>query len=390
MLVSIPVVGITEKVKSLSELALESYLQEIAPGPPCGENLESDAAFIDLEQEIKGAPERQIGNSIIPAKEPDWKKVRDLALALLKRSRDIQVTVHLTCALVHTDGFSGLDNGLTLTQKYLLKHWDDVYPRQDPEDDYPVLRINMLSTLNDYERILDPLSNTPLIQSKLGNFSWNQIETSKNIVDALSHLTEDAYMESLTKGYYKDYPETLEEAKKKASDELASIEAAFKETDLETLKNQEKIIKHASEQAEAIVAITSDKAGSENAPDISRLITLLKNLQKLLDEKIKLKEASALEQSAYEAEALDELAPAAGLTKAGAAAGIHTREDVVMAIDVMCKYFERYEPSSPVPFLLQRAKKLLSMNFMEILQDLTPDAVSQAENICGVKKPNKI
>jgi len=52
----------------------------------------------------------------------------------------------------------------------------------------------------------------------------------------------------------------------------------------------------------------------------------------------------------------------------------------------MCKYFERYEPSSPVPFLLQRAKKLLSMNFMEILQDLTPDAVSQAENICGVKK----
>jgi hypothetical protein len=35
---------------------------------------------------------------------------------------------------------------------------------------------------------------------------------------------------------------------------------------------------------------------------------------------------------------------------------------------------------------MQRAKKLLSMNFMEILQDLTPDSVSQAENICGVKK----
>jgi type VI secretion system protein ImpA len=35
---------------------------------------------------------------------------------------------------------------------------------------------------------------------------------------------------------------------------------------------------------------------------------------------------------------------------------------------------------------LQRAKKLLSMNFMEILQDLTPDAVSQAEKICGVQK----
>lgn len=373
----------------MSDLALEHYLKEIAPGSPCGENLETDPAFIDLEQEMKGTPERQIGGSIVPAKGPDWKKVRDLALALLVRSRDIQVTMHLTCALVHTDGFSGLEKGLTLTQEFLLNHWDDVYPRQDHEDDYPVLRMNTLSTLNDYERILDPLINTPLTKSKLGNFSWHQIETSKNTVEALSHLNQDAYTESLKKGNYKNYPETLEEAKKKVSDELASIEAAFRETTLEILKYQEKMIKHALEQAEKIVAITSEKAGSENAPDISRLITLLKSLQKLLDEKIQLKEASVLEQSASETEALDEMATAAGLTKTGVAKGIHTREDVISAIDSVCKYFERYEPSSPVPFLLQRAKKLLSMNFMEILQDLTPDAVSQAEKICGVQKNNQ-
>lgn len=382
MLVSIPA-KFTEKVKSLSDLALEDYLKEIAPGSPCGENLEADSAFANLEQEVKGTPERQIGDSIVPAKEPDWKKVRDFAFSLLERSRDIQVTMHLTCALVHTDGFSGLDNGLTLIQEFLRRYWDDVYPRQDSEDDYPLLRINTLSTLNDYKKILDPLINIPLTDSKLGNFSWNQIETSKNKVDALSHMTQDAY---LKKGVDKDSPGTLEEALKKASDELASIEAAFKDTHFETLKFLEKTIKHALDQAEGIVTITSEKAGSENAPDISRLITLLKSLQKLLAEKVKLKEALALEQSASKTEALDELTPAVSLTKAGVSTGIHTREDVVYAIDVMCKYFERYEPSSPVPFLLQRAKKLLSMNFMEILQDLTPDAVSQAENICGVKK----
>ena len=373
----------------MSDLALERYLKEIARESPCGENLEADSAFADLEQETKGIPERQIGDSIIPAKEPDWKKIRDLAFSLLERSRDIQVIMHLTCALIHTDGFSGLDNGLTLIREFLQKHWVDVYPRQDPEDDYPVLRMNTLSTLNDYNKILDPLINFPLTNSKLGNFSWNQIETLKNKVDALSHMTQDAY---LKKGFDKNSPDTLEEAKKKASDELASIDAAFKDTNFETLKNHEKTLKHAIEQAEGIVAITSDKAGSENAPDISRLITSLKSLQKLLDEKIKLTEASALEQSASETGALDEFAPADGLTNVGVAAvkstGIHTREDVISAIDVICKYFERYEPSSPVPFLMQRAKKLLSMNFMEILQDLTPDAVSQAERICGVQKQN--
>lgn len=125
----------------MSDLALEDYLKEIAPGSPCGENLEADLDFAGLEQEVKGTPERQIGDSIAPAKEPDWKKVRDSALSLLERSRDIQVVMHLTCALVHTDGFAGLNNGLTLIQEFLRRYWDDVYPRQDPEGGNTVLHL---------------------------------------------------------------------------------------------------------------------------------------------------------------------------------------------------------------------------------------------------------
>lgn len=383
-------IGFTAKVKSLSDLALEHYLKEIAPDSPCGENLETDSVFISLEQEAKGTPERQIGDSIVPAKDPDWKKVRDLAFSLLERSRDIQVAIHLTCALVHTDGFSGLDNALTLIQGYLQKYWDDVYPHQDPEDDYPVLRMNTLSTLNDYIRIIDPLINIPLTISTLGNFSWSQIESSKSKVDALSHMTQEAYSK---RDFDKNSAATLEEAKKMAYDELTSIEAAFSSTNIESLKSLEKTIKHALEQAEGIVATTSDKAGSENAPDISRLITLLKSLQNFLDEKIKQIEAVALEQSASEAELADQTGTGASFTKGGVAkvktTGIQSRQDVISEIDEICKYFEHYEPSSPVPFLLQRAKKLLSMNFMEILQDLTPDAVSQAEKICGAQKQDQ-
>jgi len=380
-------IGFIAKVESLSGLALEHYLNEIAPDSPCGEDLEGDLVFADLEQEAKGSPERQIGDSIIPAKDPDWKKVRDLSFSLLERSRDIQVTMYLTCALVHIDGFDGLDTGLTLIHEFLQKFWDAVYPRKDPEDDYPILRMNTLSTLNDYNRIIDPLINFPLTSSALGTFSWNQIESSKNTVDALSHMTQEAYSK---KNFDKAFPDTLDEAKKKASEELASVEAAFKSTDIETLKHQEKTITHALEQAEKIVAISSDKAGSENAPDISRLITLLKNLQKLLNEKISLLEAITLEKNASEAEMVDKTGTEIGLGMAKVKTNaIQSREDVITGIDAICKYFEHYEPSSPVPFLLQRAKKLLSMNFMEILQDLTPDAVSQAEKICGTQQQDQ-
>lgn len=373
----------------MSNFALDHFLIDISPDAPCGENLEQDYVFAQLENGAKFVPERQMGDLIIPEKGPDWKKVRDSALNLLERSRDIQVAMHLTCGLVQTDGFRGLDNGLSLINGLLQKHWDDVYPRQDPEDDYPVLRMNTLATLNDDKKIIDPLLNIPLTKSKLGEFSWNLIEASKSKVEALSHMSQEGYVESLKKSLNKDAPGTLEEAKIKASAYLDSIEAAFNETDLQNLRDLGNTIKHTLEQAEAILAISSDKAGSENAPDISRFIKLFENLQKLFDQKIKLKEALALEQGESEAVRLDVLAMT-DITQRGVKAvksnGIQSREDVIFAIDGICKYFEHYEPSSPVPFLLQRAKKLLSMNFIEILQDLTPDAVSQAENICGTQQ----
>ncbi|MDD1618155.1 MAG: hypothetical protein LUQ52_01280, partial [Methylococcaceae bacterium] len=109
--------------------------------------------------------------------------------------------------------------------------------------------------------------------------------------------------------------------------------------------------------------------------------------------KIKRIEAVALEQNTSETEIADQTGTGASFTKGGVAkvktTGIQSRQDVISEIDEICKYFEHYEPSSPVPFLLQRAKKLLSMNFMEILQDLTPDAVSQAEKICGAQKQDQ-
>jgi type VI secretion system protein ImpA len=54
-------------------------------------------------------------------------------------------------------------------------------------------------------------------------------------------------------------------------------------------------------------------------------------------------------------------------------------------IDKICQFYERAEPSSPVPLLLKRARRLVPMNFMEIMQDLAPDGVPQAESIGGVQ-----
>jgi len=62
---------------------------------------------------------------------------------------------------------------------------------------------------------------------------------------------------------------------------------------------------------------------------------------------------------------------------------IRSREDVIFVLGQICDFYARTEPSSPVPLLLKRAQRLVPMNFLEIMSDLTPDALNQLKVIAG-------
>jgi type VI secretion system protein ImpA len=64
---------------------------------------------------------------------------------------------------------------------------------------------------------------------------------------------------------------------------------------------------------------------------------------------------------------------------------VRSREDVVKLLHKVCQYYDRAEPSSPVPLILKRAIRLTGMDFMEIINDLTPDAISQIRTVTGEK-----
>jgi type VI secretion system protein ImpA len=62
---------------------------------------------------------------------------------------------------------------------------------------------------------------------------------------------------------------------------------------------------------------------------------------------------------------------------------ISTPDQVIEALDKIIAYYERNEPSSPLPLLLNRCKKLVRMSFMDIVRDIAPDAVTQVEALRG-------
>ena len=68
---------------------------------------------------------------------------------------------------------------------------------------------------------------------------------------------------------------------------------------------------------------------------------------------------------------------------------LRSREDVIRVLDRVCQYLDRHEPSNPAPLLIRRAQRLLSMNFLDIMKDIAPDALATVENIAGTKaKPD--
>jgi type VI secretion system protein ImpA len=64
---------------------------------------------------------------------------------------------------------------------------------------------------------------------------------------------------------------------------------------------------------------------------------------------------------------------------------IRSRDDVVRALDAVSEYFRQHEPSSPVPLFVDRAKRLVAKNFLEVLEDVVPDALPQVRSVSGVR-----
>jgi type VI secretion system protein ImpA len=138
-------------------------------------------------------------------------------------------------------------------------------------------------------------------------------------------------------------------------------------------------VRGAREQVTAIETAVTEKVGAARAPNLGRLSTLLQQAGKHV--------GAALERRGAVAPSGNGVSDEDGATAAAQGVAmpgqIKSRDDVVRAIDQICAYYERAEPSSPVPLLLRRAKRLATMSFVQIMKDMAPDAMNQIENIGG-------
>ena len=341
----------------MSDINIDKLLEPVSDDSACGDDLEYDPEFGELERAAQGKESHVMGDTEIAAEPPNWNEVFDASEALLQRTKDLRVASHLAHANLNLHGFSGLAAGLNLLNGMVHRYWDELHPQLDAEDDNdPTLRVNSLMLLNSPEGFVGSLDHAILASSKtLGKFSLRDIRLAKGEIQ-------------LSEGDDTEIPDPTH------------IEAAFLDCELDELSSNSDAINECVSTLGDLADYTREQVGIEFAPDLDKLSSELKAVSAVLREQLARR---GVAQEPVEGEESDGAAGPAAVP-----GEIRSRDDAVRVLDRVCEYFRKNEPSSPVPLLLERAKRLISKDFMEILRDLTPQGVSEAETIGGLDRDN--
>jgi len=337
------------------------YLTEIDPENICGDDLEYDAEFINFEQAVQGKEEQTMGGSIIEAEPPNWREVIEQAEKLLDRTRDLRILVHYLRALTATQGILGLADGMRLLRGITEIHWNVVHPQLDPDDDNdPTERINILMTICDFDVYLRSLYHLPLVDSVgLGRFNLRDIQLAKGSIVA-----------------------TVSEGEK-GLPQLAAIEGAFQNCPEDQLRESVKAISDALNDLDQLESFITEKVGVNRAPTFSELRQVLKEINTILVDNFENRRLDISKEVIDSSEGAEGAEQYITVDSSPRKQGINTNEDVINSLHLICEYYEKNEPSSPIPLLVERVSRLVGKSFMEVMQDLAPNGVEQIEFLSG-------
>ena len=339
-------------------LSAEQLGQPISEESPCGEDLEYDSVFQEMEVMMETTEEQEFGDTIIPGTGPDWKGVAEQVDNLNERTRDMRVLVHGALADLSLKGLKVFGESLKSLTTCTEVFWDSIHPMLDVEDNNDAtMRLNCLQLLNDYEMVSFGLERAPLIDIKgLGTFSLRDIELAEG----------------------KSSPVGDEEVK-----DIGLVQGAFDNADVEIITALGDGVRDSIAEINRISGVWDKLATNSPGLDFDEILKVLDEIRQAVN-KYAPAAAGSIEEDVSEDMDDDQTQGSPSSARSVSISGtINSRNDVIKTIDKICEYYTSQEPSSPIPLLLRRAQRLASMSFVEILEDMAPDGVAQAQVISG-------
>lgn len=340
---------------------------------PAGQNMEYDPLYLEMDALAVEVPDSQMGDSKIEGHGPDWKKLHKHCLELWKKTRDLRVAAYLVIAQTGIEGLKGFTAAFKLLLFLVTDLWDSFYPQLDPADeDDPLERLNILAMLSpEPGAINDPV----MFISRFRELK---------LVPSLPYTVRDMMIAH----------NELESGTAQGIDPRL-LSAEFMNLSISEIQEQASLAAEAKEQIAKLCAGMNGNMKGGYLLNMSSLTHEVDRLKNFYDTHLKSFNAggAALPPAPNPDKLGNPIAqesrqePPQGASPVNIAAyQAASRADALLLLRKGSEYFQTHEPNSPIPLLINRALRFSNMSFMDILEDIAPDALPRGRDILGVKE----
>ncbi len=337
---------------------VENLLAPLSPGNPTGPDMSDSPEMFRIDDIARGTPGDEVKGTVAEA--PDWRKLRKECEGFLSRSKHLKVAVILTSCLLKQKGLEGFRDGLEVLVGYIRDYWETFHPLLDPGDDNdPTQRLNLLTTIKksrwptEWLLAMNHLFEVPLGGTDGRFVTLAVVEVSRG--RAVAAEGGPTPMDAST---------------------LASV---IRSTPAEQLTATKALLDEILGLVDQLDQQLTAKVGSAKAENFNDLRDTLHSMENVITPYLQTggsEEAAAQEEPGDpqdgEKGASDGRAAGSGNARAEGGAGvIRTREDVIKQLEVIIDFLTRTEPSSPIIFVLRRAQRMVGMDFLQVIQELS-------------------
>lgn len=382
------------------DLAL--WLNPLNGENPSGEDLRNDPAFHELERLTE--PQLKVvhdgnGKPTSQSSPVDWAAVLEKAEELRSRGRDLRLLVIVTRALASEEGLAGLAQGLTLIAGTFDQHWDTMHPAlraNAPPREAALRRINALLDLQNAQAgLLASLRETIFFSPRqVGPISGRDLEQAA--------LDERVMLQEAASGLNTAEKAALASAHNQLLNRVRAGCAAQIDQAGEAMTSLLADARAAIAALDAVDAALNARIEGHGAtvPELKRFLQrLLTTLERnsgagaAANGAAKPAPQAAAEpampaRNGHGAETMANVASSVEAS-AGLPDRISSRDEVVKCLDLVVAFYDRTEPSSPIPHLARRVRRMVHMDFVELMEDLAPSGLKEFRQLAGVPDPKK-
>lgn len=314
---------------------VEALLQPVSDDAPAGEDLYGDPHRTEIELAFE--PD---------AADVDWRRIVSLIEDQSGRTKDVWLGIYLARAGAKMGRLDFALAGTEFLAGMFERYWETMHPALDDLGFQG--RKGPCESLTRIGEFIGPLRRTTLIaHPRLGSYTGEDLQRFDEEGDGADGF-----------GMFRAAV---------AETDVADIQAALASLDA---------MRAALARTDAVLMAQADgDTGTDFTPTYDAIDAIRRALLPYAG------------QAEAEAGADAEIAEGGAGGGGGRLSGrVDSRDDVIRAIDAIADYYQRREPASPIPVALRRIRGWVTMDFMAILKDISPDGMSQAETVLLARK----